>query len=151
MKSLFPHPFIRAAEHQAATQCGGDTGCSHSNAAATLTCVRVDVPQGPRQQSSDHKRCERDAHHGECVQTMKNRCNEEKPRHALSPSASHPATRHFIHKESQKGWEVTHKTGGGHVKVTVCVVCRYFRKRKMKLSDFQEIPKSEIYFEPQTY
>lgn len=37
-----------------------------------LPCVGVDVPQGPRQERSDHKRCKRNAHHGECVQAMEN-------------------------------------------------------------------------------
>lgn len=37
-----------------------------------LPCVGVDVPQGPCQEGSDHKRCKRNAHHGERVQAMEN-------------------------------------------------------------------------------
>lgn len=38
----------------------------------TLTCVRIDVPQGPSQESANHERCKRNAHHSEGVQTVEN-------------------------------------------------------------------------------
>lgn len=51
---------------------GRHPGCPHLLPTVTLTCVGVDVPQGPRQECSDHKCCKRNAHHGYGVQTVEN-------------------------------------------------------------------------------
>lgn len=101
---------LRAADAVGCTAVfRGRRGGGHLLPSCCLPCVRIDVPQGPRQERSDHKRRKCDAHHGEGVQAVENCCKEGKPIHTFSESAADAAILYLFHKHCQEGWARTKK------------------------------------------
>lgn len=72
---------------------------------------------------------------------MEYRYNEEKPIYTLSDSASHAAILYCFTSIVRKAEHQLIKSEDKKqipTKYTVCVTCKYFLKRKMKFSDFQD-------------
>lgn len=138
--SLF-HPFIRAEKHQMPLVCEAHRMCTNCQATVTLTCVRIDVPQGPVQQCSNHKCCDailitvRVSRPWKISIMIRNQCILWVNQHHMLQfyicftSIIRKAENQLTNSEDKK-WILT--------KYTIFVTCKYFLKRKMKFSDFQD-------------
>lgn len=92
----------------------------------SLTCVGIDVPQGPGQERSNHKRCERNAHHRQCVQAMENLWKRGE-RHTLYVSQSHTPQFYSLASEIRDY---------NYIKLDILLLVNFLTKKKMERLGF---------------